>query len=190
MQRYYAGIGTRTILPRAKIYERDQLLIGKLSAMNGVDLKSGGASFSDFNHLAGAKLGGRGNSAIVVRSENFKDYKRPLGTSPITLLTQEEDYEKALEYFFRNGIFEEKNFRSMKQFTRDAHARNFYQIMDIEGKSANVEYVSYLSREDRWGNVSGGTRSAVAVARLEGVPCYNTIFKDQLEELLKVIKAG
>lgn len=189
MARYYAGIGTREILPLAKQYEREQISIARQAALKGIDLKSGGATFSDHNHLLGAYKGGRGEQAIVVRSKEFPNFNKPFRKSPIVLLMEEEDYQVAVEYYYKHGIFERKNFESMSAFARNAHARNFYQIMNPKGTEADVEFVSYLAREDRWGNVSGGTRSAVAVARQEDVPTFNIRFTSQLSDLQRLIGA-
>lgn len=189
MPRYYAGVGTRELLPRHEQYKREQIDIARRAALAGLDLKSGGADFSDNNHLLGAHLGGRGKTAIIVRSKEFPHFHKPIREIPTILLMEEEDYQKAVEYFYRHGIFKQKHFESMGAFARNAHARNFFQIMNPQGTEPDVEFVSYLAREDRWGNVSGGTRTAVAVARQEGVPNFNIRFTSQLSELQKLVSS-
>lgn len=171
---HWTGIGTRGFLPQ-KVINR-QVAFARLMASQKHELWTGGALQSDYNFLYGACSHSttRQNNARqhVVRSVGMERFTRPRGALPKLHLCEEVDLAVAVEYYLKHGIFKEEFFEKADPITRALHARNFYQVMESATK-ARSELVVYASKEDRWRNVSGGTRSAVAVARIEGISDFN-----------------
>lgn len=184
MSKTFTGIGTRHPWYDECRFELLQMDIGKLAAKDGYRFKSGGADFSDFNYHNGYVQGG-GKDDIIVRSEKYRHFKNPRGARPTVWMIQEEEFEIALAYFVKHGIFKLDKFRRMSDFAQNAHARNYFQIMSAKGDKPDTDFVSYLAKEDRWGNVSGGTRTAVAVARCEDVPVFNINNPKELNNMFR-----
>ena len=171
----WTGIGTRGFLPQKTINR--QVAFGKAMASQGRELWAGGALQSDVNFLAGA-LSFAPHSRInngrqhVVRSVGMERFSRPRGSFPRLHLCEESDLKIAVDYYIENDILPESFFNKVDEITRALHARNFYQVMESVSV-AKSELVVYTSLEDRWGNIKGGTRTAVNVARNEGIPNFN-----------------
>lgn len=194
-KKFWTGIGSRYNVSHE--LQTRQIAIGKHLSEKGWTLLTGGAAGSDFNFLQGSSLGSlcdEISQSHVIRPVNNKYYKGQqtitrkgsYGYPAIVEYMEVEDFERAVEYYFSKGIFSEKSFNKMSEIAQQLHARNFYQIMDEKGV-ARSELVVYSAPEDRWGNVSGGTRTAVAIARLEGVPSYNIKLEDSYTALQRIL---
>lgn len=183
---HWTGIGTRGFLTERVINR--QIVFGWEMARAGNELWTGGAKQSDYNFLDGACTGeflegAKVSKQHVVRSVGLERYKQPDGLKHILHLCEEDDLKIAVDYFIEHGILPERFFSNTDPITRALHARNFYQVMESPEK-VRSELVVYAAKEDRWGNVSGGTRTAVNLARLNNVPCFNIKRTSGWEDLL------
>jgi hypothetical protein len=182
---YWAGLGSRHELTETVRVQQDS--IGKVMTSKGWVLVTGGAAGSDFNFLRGASHQRGKYLPIVVRPIRYKNYKGIYSYQSVIEMMEQADFERAKAYFFKHKIFTEDQFNSMPDVGQKLHARNFFQIFDHLGK-VRVRFVAYAAPEDRWGNVSGGTRTAVAIARIEKLPVFNIKLKGQYKALQDFIE--
>jgi len=93
------------------------------------------------------------------------------------------------EFKIIEGIYLEKNiipwYDKIDIYGRKLHCRNFFQVYGLEGVLS--EMVIYVANESNSGNVSGGTRTAVELARLESVPTFNLRINSDRERLDKLL---
>lgn len=181
----WTGIGTRGFLTD-KVINR-QFAFGVEMARNGHSLWTGGAVQSDYNFLDGACSGLLIAPDVkchqnVVRSVGMERYKKPWDLKHTLHLCEESDLQIAVDYFVENGILPKDFFKKVDPITRALHARNFYQVMESPEKIRS-ELVVFAAKEDRWGNVEGGTRTAVNLARHNKIPTFN-IKRDSEWDLL------
>ncbi|AFK66700.1 DprA-like DNA recombination-mediator protein [Colwellia phage 9A] len=182
--KYWSGIGSRhDITDEIKKQQRE---IGYQMSQKGWSLISGGASGSDFNFLYGASKGRDINLPVVVRPVRYRSYTGSYGHSAIVEMMEDAEFEVAKAYFFKHEIFTEEQFNKMPEVAQVLHARNYYQIFDWHG-NVRVKFVAYAAPENRWGVVSGGTRTAIAIARIEKVPVFNIKLKGQYSALQEFI---
>lgn len=189
--RIWTGIGARHRLPEG--HSSIQRGIGQEMCEKGWKLYSGGALGSDYNYLSGVcSVSEKGIpvNALVIRHKGVRTGTLPRSyTVPVATMSEEE-YEFALDYYFRHDIFGERSFRKMDHHPRYLHARNFYQVMkaQILFSEPCSDVVIYSARENSFGNIEGGTRTAVAVARIEGIQTFNTYKPKQLRALYRFIR--
>ncbi len=191
-KRYWTGIGSRKNI--SEILRSQQFVIGTLMSSKNWTLLTGGAEGSDYNFLDGSSTEKFPSDeeawkvSHVIRPnkyQNFKGYKELACTIEYM---EEDDFYMAKAYFIRNKIFTKKQFEKMEEVVQHLHARNFFQIFDTYGK-VRSEYVLYAAPENRWGIVSGGTRTAVAIARIENIPTFNLKLKGQYAAFLELARS-
>lgn len=185
--RYYTGIGSRNVPVEIA---RLQVKIGTVLAKSGVTLLTGGAIGSDYNFLNGAS---KVNQQLtqVWRPSNLDGKlnagKIPFGKPHIPVYyIEEDDFQKARRYLIDNKIL--TYFDKMDVYSQWLHARNYYQVFSTY-EVAPSEFVVYYARESN-GVVGGGTRTAVGVARNEGILTYNLYLRHQREDFMDKLKGG
>lgn len=78
------------------------------------------------------------------------------------------------------------NWNACKKGVRLLHSRNIFQVLGKNLDSPSL-FVLYYAKEDRKGNVQGGTRTAVMCAREYGVPTVNMLFDGWKEKTWEII---
>lgn len=187
---HWTGIGTRGFLTQEVINR--QLFFGKVMAAQRHELWTGGALQSDYNFLKGAcdhsSTTSNQQRQHVVRPVTMTSWSRPPYARPLVHLCEESDQLAAIEYFITKGIFKERNFLAMDNMAQLLHGRNFYQVMETMYRPRS-ELVVYAAKEDRWGNIAGGTRSAVTIARVEGIPHFNIRTEKGWKDLINHVES-
>jgi hypothetical protein len=77
-------------------------------------------------------------------------------------------------------------FDKMKQSVQRLHGRNYYQVVGSQGAPLSKVCI-FIANENSNGDISGGTRSAVLIAREKKIPTYNLRDAVQREKLFKLI---
>ncbi|MEO0852715.1 MAG: hypothetical protein AAFY15_04340 [Cyanobacteria bacterium J06648_11] len=72
------------------------------------------------------------------------------------------------------------NWKACSNSVRALHTRNVFQVLGLE-LSTPSEFVVYWAPETADGEVSGGTRTAVMLARSHGIPTYNLLWENVRE---------
>ena len=183
--RYYTGVGSRDV--PAEI-ARLQKRIGRELAKKGFSLLTGGATGSDYNFLYGAC---RVNPELaqvwrpVISNQEPSAGSIPSFAKGVSIhYIDEDEFEFARHYMITEGVL--PTFDGMDAVSQNLHARNYYQIFSIF-VVAPSEFVVYYAKEFR-GVVRGGTRSAVGVGRVEGIPTYNLYYPEQRDAFLTMIE--
>ena len=161
--KYYTGVGSRET--PSEIMDYMSSISWHLSDL-GYVLRSGGADGADSAFQCNADPD---NTEIWIPWSKFAP---PIAGNYITIT--DAQYSFAREFLLNNDIL--PWFDRMKQGAKKLHARNVFQIIGTSCKPS--EFCLYYAEEDNNGKVSGGTRTAVEVARLVGVPCYNFYFPE------------
>lgn len=182
---YWTGIGSRKSINDNIMSQ--QKGIGFTMSKKGWTLVTGGAGGSDYNFLAGASKGCDKNLPVVVRPIRYKNYTGKNKFQSVVEMMENSDYEAARTYFIKNDIFTELQFDGMSIISKVLHARNYYQIFDWNG-NVRSKFVVYHAPENSWNVVSGGTRTAIAIARLEKVPVFNLRLKGHYNALQELIE--
>lgn len=177
----WTGVGPRDV---ALAHGTLQIQIGEHMAGMGCHLYSGGARGSDFNFTAGQMRGGGG--VCIIRPYGMRTYKSPVYGYPFTkeVFATEEMLSVAMHFMLENKIVKLDELKD--RCTRQLLLRNFYQVADTEAKPV-TDILIHSAKEDYFGNIRGGTRTAVYTAREIGTPTYNLTRPDQRNELFERI---
>lgn len=181
--KYYAGIGSR----EAPQWALDLAsTIGYELAKRGYTLRSGGASGMDEWFERGVykweKENGVCGREIWLPWHRFRanEHFCPKYTKTIN----SKQVEKNGELLIQCGIL--KHFRKMKPPVQKLHARNVFQITG-DGSSLISEFVVFWAEIDINGEVKGGTRTAVKLAKKMGIPVFNLNDPKRRVELLELL---
>lgn len=168
---YYTGIGSRETPD--EFLELFTKISKRMEELNYV-LRSGGALGADTAFEAGVST--PQNKEIFVAWQNFRPNVKT------DIYTYGEEYETAKK------IAEELHpaWEKCKLGVRKLHTRNVYQILGRDLQTPSRVVFFYAKEKD--GVVSGGTATAVKLARQRNIPTFNFFFEDQKEEVLKKLK--
>lgn len=153
--------------------------IAKYLASSGWTLRSGGARGADTAFEAGA-ISNNGKKHIYLPQSPFNNHR--VGGDNF-LLTPDEKRLARNELSF--DIL--THFDKMKPFAKNAHARNYFQIHGRKPEKKS-QMIIYWCEEDGMGQPTGGTRTAVLLAREAGIPDFNLKHKAVALEVLKRCK--
>ncbi|MCY1449844.1 hypothetical protein D9M71_666120 [compost metagenome] len=67
------------------------------------------------------------------------------------------------------------------------HVRNTFQILGPNLDSPSSFLICW-AKVDKYGNISGGTRTAWELAKANGVPCFNLYNEDDKQRLIKFVE--
>ncbi|QHZ59856.1 DprA-like DNA recombination-mediator protein [Alteromonas phage vB_AmeM_PT11-V22] len=168
MTNYYTGIGSRQT--PAHILGRMTKYAGFLSEIDWV-LRSGGAEGADRAFERGVLLGK--SCDIYIPWKGFaKHSDNPIISSVFD--TWEEAQSIASEIH--------PAWDKCSRGTKALHARNVYQVLGSDLKTPS-KLIIFYAKETQSG-VSGGTRTAVELARKNGIPCIN-MYLEGYEDVLR-----
>lgn len=170
---YWTGIGSRGL----SSYEKPSLFeIGREMARQDNTLISGGAEGADISFQRGACSWDTNLCEIWLPYNTFN--KKDHITGCLHLVPDNEEWGVAERYLVDNNII--PWWGKMKHTSKIFHIRNYYQIFGLDHKSELVIYCA----DEKNRNVSGGTRTAVEIARFEGIPTCNIRY-DNLSDYYK-----
>ena len=181
--RYYTGVGSRDITQ-----EEYHLLKQIGTRMSELDywLRSGAADGSDSAFQHGACYDQEIKTEIWIPWPSFQiDLQRSTPYVDYHSLT-EDLFSVARQFYLDKKII--PWFDNMTRGPQALHARNYYQVVGFPSENNISKVCIYCADESKKGEVAGGTRSAVMVARYYGIPTYNIRIKEQKEELLNKLK--
>lgn len=181
--RYYTGVGSRDITQ-----EEYRLLkqIGTRMSELGYWLRSGAADGSDSAFQHGACYDQEIKTEIWIPWKSFQSELQQ-GTPYVNYYIPTKDmFETARNFFIEKKII--PWYDNMPQGPKALHGRNYYQVVGFPSENNLSKVCIYCADESRKGDVAGGTRSAVMVARYFSIPTYNIRIKEQKEELLSKLK--
>lgn len=170
---YYTGIGSRDIPAGANFA---MLFIGCWLARAGYTMRSGHADGSDLAFEKGVAGVDPSLTEIYLPWKGFKKQDDIEGVNYFTL--NDKAFQWAREQLIKSGVM--TYFDSMTDINQAFHARNVFQVFGKDKKPS--EFVVYYAPLDPKGNVIGGTRTAVNLAKKLGVPTFN--LKVQEEALM------
>jgi hypothetical protein len=174
--KYYAGVGARKsptdIL--AQMYD----IAGDL-ACKGYTLRSGGAEGADefFYKGAGALAG---SWEIFLPKERFRGFlSKVFGDG--SFVTHETSLQA---YIMATGLLGESHWNALDSFGKACHARNCHQVL-----GANLDSpVDFVLCWTPGGATTGGTATAIKLAKKHGIPVINMFNKDWRQQLEMVLK--
>lgn len=175
---HWTGVGSRETPPDIVVLMKS--IAGGLAKVGGV-LRSGGAKGADSAFEAGVKDPAK--KEIYLPYRGFQGNRSPLYGDP----TPEsiEWARKAHPYFDK-----------MKpgSFAFNAHARNAHQVLGRDCKSKAAFVVCWTpdgaerADQSHSTDVTGGTRTAIVIAEMNGVPVFNLARPDALFRLQTYVK--
>ncbi len=172
---FYTGIGCRD--RGISIAHREAMeTIGFYLATLGMVLRSGHASGCDEAFEVGASEVDVNKTSIYLPWESFRDKARTEGVNYYTL--DSRAFKWARKQLIRAKV--SPDFDNLLESTQAFYARNVFQVLGKE--KVKSDFVVYYAPVDGHGNVLGGTRIAVELARKLGVPTYN--LRDNTECML------
>lgn len=165
----YTGVGSRDVPEDA--YKLLQAL-GRKLATQGYALRSGGAVGCDTAFYEGCKEVG-GMSTIFVPWSGFNSL---LGENIISLSDMPSGLIYRAEWEARQV---HPAFDKLTQGAKKLHTRNVFQVLGVGLGKPSDFLVCYAPTQGN--SVKGGTRTAVELAKVYGVPVYNVFdSKDRL----------
>ena len=165
----YTGIGSRDV--PEDVYKLLQAL-GRKLATQGYALRSGGAVGCDTAFYGGCKEA-NGMSSIFVPWSGFNNL---FGENIISLSDMPPGLIYRAEWHARqvHPVFDK-----LSQGTKKLHTRNIFQILGPALEKPSAFVVCYAPVQGS--SVKGGTRTAVELAKVHGIPVYNVFdSKDRL----------
>ena len=176
-QRFYTGIGSRTAPEWAQALATE--IARKLSTTHIV--RHGDAAGMD----EAFSLGSGGREEIWAPWKGFRKDERTSRTRQ-RVQSPAQQVESG-NMLIREGIC--PHFFKMKPSIQALFARSVFQITgqrsDIGECDPLSEFVVYWAPEDSKGNIDGGTRIAVYLARRLGVPTINIAIPEQVNPFLE-----
>lgn len=179
--KYWTGVGSREVTPEIKEL---QISVGERMAKLGYILLSGGAAGSDDNFHEGVCNIDPSLAEIYLPWGCFRRDERTFSTiGSVFIVPDNKDFDIARQYFLDNGII--SWFDNMKQGAQKLHGRNYFQVFgESIGDYPVSSVVIYAAPENEKGEVKGGTKSAVMIARKEKLPTYNLMIPEQRDKFL------
>lgn len=183
--KYWTGVGSRGVTP--EIAEL-QYNIGARMAQLGYTLLSGGAKGSDMNFHKGVCSVDATKAVIYLPWSGFNSElisQIPNYALSCYVVPDKLQISVARNYYLMTGIIPWFD-KMRKQGSQEFHGRNYYQVFHNETTEAPPpsKVCIYAAPETHKGEVSGGTRSAVMIARQERIPTYNLTIPAQRSKLL------
>lgn len=175
--KYYTGIGSQTITEEESVLITS---IGEVMARKGYILKSGAARGADEAFQLGACNVNPSMTDILLPWGSFKDRLQSSFEGINYRVPTAGEFRVAREYLVAECII--PWFDSMKPANKKFHGRNYYQVMGM----VNTSVVIYCANEAN-SEVSGGTRTAVMIARELGIPTYNLRIKKERDKLRSLL---
>ena len=180
--KYWTGIGSREVTDEIT---QLQITIGENMARRGYILLSGGAGGSDENFHKGVCNVDATLAQVWLPWKGFRLNEIDFDTTGTDYVVPTKAmFDRAATYYEESGVM--PWFSNMKQGAQKLHGRNYNQIFSSQSTPAS-RVVIYAAPENAKGEVKGGTRSAVLIARNEGVPTYNLTIPEQRDKLLKLL---
>ena len=169
---FYTGVGSRKQNDKQAA---DIWHIGEQLAELGYTVRSGNAEGADklFQESAGGK------AQVFLPYEGFN--KPYIGR---TYLVPEEPKEWALDFLIDSGIY--PTIRKQSQSVQNFHARNVFQVFGLPNEK-HSDFCVYSAPESGYGEVRGGTRTAVETARLLDIPTFNLRIPEERIELVEFL---
>lgn len=183
---YYTGIGSRETPEDVTDFMSDLAVI---LYHQGYYLRSGRAEGADYAFQRGAEFNflrqkmisnnTRTQQEIYLPNERFNKCFGNLGAINTWELDNYADAMDIMESVHPKGRF-------LRGFAREAHTRNVYQVL---GRDLNTpsDFVVYWAKPKNHHEVHGGTNTAVQVARIHNIPCYNLYIPEQKEQICQLI---
>ncbi|QPB12418.1 hypothetical protein [Providencia phage PSTCR6] len=165
-------IGSREVPSNIAKYQK---IIGKKLSSLGVQGFSGDAKGSDKNFL----LHYSENLRTIIKPEKAPNLK---GFYSFDSFDQniKDKARKIVEVFCPD--LSSKSVIAQKLLTRNA-----FQVLGLDLESP-TDAVLFYAPEDKYGNVKGGTRVAVRIARAKGIPTFNMYDQKTLDKILKIFE--
>lgn len=185
----YTGIGSRKA-PQHILNKAEE--IGYYFARKGFTLRSGKARGMDAAFQTGMQNFYLDSLPdLLVKFTRMAEIYIPWETFDNPHLMSEWDYtfETEEEYLKCEEIAKTIHPAWMKcsPAAKKLHSRNVFQILGFDLDTPS-DFVLYWAEEDSCGEVSGGTRTAVMLARKYNIPTINMDFEGWEEKLREVIK--
>lgn len=181
--RYWTGIGSRGIDQRT--YDI-MFKIGQEMAKQGYILRSGNAQGSDMAFETGVCSVDPSLTDIWIPWKSFGTKNKGVNYSVPSV----GDFNNVAKFLkeprkgYPNGIL--PWYDKMSQGAQKLHCRNYFQVLGNNGKLSKV--CIYAAPEDDKGNIMGGTRTAVEIARYYGVPTFNLLIPEDLHKVKDILK--
>lgn len=180
----YTGIGSRKTPPNVQ-YQMSWL--GYQFARKGRTFRSGGAEGADLAFENGARHYYNKNNIDshnllqIFFPGNYFNQRRAdarQGRIDSSLLP---GWSEA--HYIASQIHPKWSAMDRDPWMQDLHARNVFQVLGpfIDHPS---DYLVYYAPEDSKGNIKGGTRTAVVLARQYQIPTYNLLWDDTIHQLV------
>lgn len=191
MTKYYTGIGSRnTPEPILELMRK----IGYKMALMGYTLRSGGATGAD--------------TAFALGHDDAERARRDRSLACWSVTTRECPYEAEIylpwegfngqtteqygRYLMTNPKAQEiassihPAWNKLSKGAKALHTRNVYQVL---GQDLNTPSTSVIFYAEPQGNsVKGGTRTAVELAKIHGVPVFNLWYEQVQERMMRFVK--
>ncbi len=168
----YTGIGSRkTPANTLKLMQAIGFRLGSL----GIRLRSVGAEGADSAFEAGARRAIKEH--YCPESLIYLPYPGFLGKSGITFAPNSQTWKEATR------IIRDLHpaWDHCSDFAKKAHTRNAFQVLgcDLRTPSQFLVFYAEVSR----GEIQGGTRTAVVLAKKFQIPCFNLFYGNEKFEL-------
>ena len=175
---YYTGIGSRKNVPASVlgIMEDAAYRLARIGAI----LRSGKAEGSDAAFQKGlqryVESGGAATAEIYTPWEKFvspgldSDWDISLNHIDLVLPGQVAYRDEIVHQIHSGAAWLKEN----RQGAYKMHSRNVHQIMGMNLEEPRLsKFVLYFAPEDKKGNPTGGTATAVNLAKNKGIRCLN-----------------
>lgn len=183
---YFTGVGSRENVPDPILRIAEEITY--VLCMRGYDFRSGRAKGMDEAFERGAaraeKELGFPVREIWLPRENFRKHAHfdpRYGYVPTV-----DQFNYAGKLLQRTGIC--KTFFEEPDFIRQFFGRNVFQIIGEQSggneSSTLSDFVIYYAPENSMGDIKGGTRIAVYLARYLKIPTYNLAIEEQRNAVL------
>ncbi len=171
MENYYTGIGSRKTPP--DILSLMTRIATHLDSLGKI-LRSGGAKGADDAFLQGASL----TAQLYLPYQGFNGHRGIVIQDQEILWNATEIAAQIHEHW-----------ATYDDFARKTHLRSVFQVLGGDLKSPS-DFLIFWAATDRNGNIEGGTRTAVALAKERSIPSYDLAhiqvrgkFRDRLAEI-------
>lgn len=161
MSKFYTGIGRR----KTPTWIQDTMTaLATALEKKGYTLRSGGAEGADTAFNDG--IGTNTYAEIYLPWNGFNGLERD--SKQYILPSEFENYDQAWEIMTELV----PHWGKVSAGVQALHTRNVYQVL---GKDLNTpsKFVLFWAEEDEDGDIDGGTRTAVVLARQRGIPTFN-----------------
>ena len=181
MNRYYTGIGSRnTPEPILELMRN----IGRKMALMGYTLRSGGATGAD----TAFALGHDDACLSVTTQECLYEAEIYLPWEGFNGQTTEQYGRYLMDnpeaYEIVSKIHPAWN--KLSKGAKALHTRNVYQVLGQDLATPSICVIFYA--EPQCNSVKGGTRTAVELAKIHGVPVFNLFYVGVQERMMDFIK--